>query len=126
MTITIDPKTDTVTMTRAEYEALVEAAEDAEDRAHLAAQEKGERLLGTEAVRADALPVELVERMLDGESPVRIWREHRGLTLGDLADRAGIAPSYVSEIETGRKPGSVAALTKLARVLGIDLDDLVP
>jgi ribosome-binding protein aMBF1 (putative translation factor) len=126
MTITIDPKTDTVTMTRAEYEALVEAAEDAEDRAHLAAQEKGERLLGTEAVRADALPVELVERMLDGESPVRIWREHRGLTLGDLADRAGIAPSYVSEIETGRKPGSVAALTKLAGVLGIDLDDLVP
>jgi ribosome-binding protein aMBF1 (putative translation factor) len=126
MTITIDPETDTVTMTRAEYEALVEAAEDAEDRAHLAAQEERERLLGIEAARADALPVELVERMLDGENPVRIWREHRGLTLGDLADRAGIAPSYVSEIETGRKPGSVAALAKLARVLDIDLDDLVP
>ena len=64
--------------------------------------------------------------MLNGESPVRIWREHRGLTLGDLADRAGIAPSDVSEIETGRKPGSVAALTNLAAVLGVHVDDLVP
>jgi hypothetical protein len=126
MTITIDPNTDTVTMTRAEYEALVEAIEDAEDRAHLAVQEERDRLLGVEAARAGALPAELVRRLLDGESPVRIWREHRRLTLGDLADRAGIAPSYVSEIETGRKPGSAAALAKLAKVLGVHLDDLVP
>jgi DNA-binding XRE family transcriptional regulator len=126
MTITLDPATDTVTMSRAEYEALLEAAEDAEDLAHLAAQEERERLLGVEMVRANALPAELVERMLDGESPVRIWREHRGLTLGELAARAGIAPSYVSEIETGKKPGSVAAFGKLARVLGITVDDLVP
>jgi DNA-binding XRE family transcriptional regulator len=126
MTITLDPATDTVTMSRAEYEALLEAAEDAEDLAHLAAQEERERLLGVETVRADALPAELVERMLDGESPVRIWREHRGLTLGELATRAEIAPSYVSEIETGKKPGSVAALGKLAGVLGVTIDDLVP
>jgi hypothetical protein len=85
-----------------------------------------ERLLEAEAARADALPAELVKRMLDGESPVRIWREHRRLTLGDLADRAGIAPSHVLEIETGRKPGSAAVLVKLARVLGVHLDDLVP
>jgi ribosome-binding protein aMBF1 (putative translation factor) len=122
MTITIAPETDTVTMTRAEYEAL----EDAEDRAHLAVQEERERLLGVEAARADALPAELIKRLLAGESPVRIWREHRRLTLGDLADRAGLAPSYVLEIETGLTLGSVAALTKLARVLEVELDDLVP
>lgn len=126
MTITLDPDLDTVTMTRAEYEALIEAIEDAEDLAHLAVQEERERLLGVEKARADALPVELVERLLAGESPVRVWRLHRGLTLSDLADRAGIAPSYLSEIETGRKPGSVAALGKLARALGVELDDLAP
>ena len=126
MTIVIDPETDTVTMTRAEYEALVEAIEDAEDRAHLAVQEERERLLGVEAARADALPTELVRRMLDGESPVRIWREHRRLTLGELADRASIAPSHVSEIEAGREPGSAAVLAKLARALGVGPDDLAP
>ena len=66
------------------------------------------------------------ERLLAGESPVRVWRRHRGLTLGELADRAGIAPSYLSEIETGRKPGSVAALGKLAEALGVELDDVAP
>jgi DNA-binding Xre family transcriptional regulator len=113
-------------MTHAEHEALVEAIADAEDRAHLAVQEERDQLLGVEVARANALSAELVERMLSGKSPVRIWHEHRGLTLGDLADRAGIAPSYVSEIETGRKPGSAAALAKLARVLVVHLDDLVP
>jgi hypothetical protein len=100
MTITIDPRTDTDTVTtiRAEYEAA----------------------------RADALPAELVQRLLAGESPVRIWREHRCLTLGDLADRAGLAPSYVLEIETGLTLGSGAALIKLARVLKVEFDDLAP
>jgi ribosome-binding protein aMBF1 (putative translation factor) len=124
--IVMDPKADTVTMSRAEYEALVEAAEDAEDLAHLAAQEERERVLGVGAARRDHLPGELVKRMLAGERPVRLWREQRGLKLGQLADRARIAPSYLSEIESGRKPGSVAALGKLARALGLSIEDLVP
>jgi ribosome-binding protein aMBF1 (putative translation factor) len=88
------------------------------------AEDERERLLEAEAARADALSAELVQRMLDGESPVRVWREHRRLTLGDLADRAGVAPSHVLEIETGRKPGNATALAKLAKVLGVRLDDL--
>ena len=42
--------------------------------------------------------------------PVRVWRAHRGLGRDALAAAAGIAPSYLSEIETRRKPGSFAAL----------------
>jgi hypothetical protein len=124
--IVIDPEADTVTMSRAEYEALVEAAEDAEDLAHLAAQEERERVLGVEAAHRDHLPGEMVKRMLAGEHPVRIWREQHGQTLAGLAKRAGVGPSYLSEIEGGRKPGSVAALGKLAKALGLSIDDLVP
>jgi Helix-turn-helix len=124
--IVINRESDTVTMSRAEYEALVEAAEDAEDLAHLAAQEERERILGVDAARRDYLPGELVARMLEGEHPVRLWREHRGLMLSELAARAGIAVSYLSEIESGRKPGSVRALSKVAKALGLTLDDLVP
>ena len=117
-------KTDTVTLTRAEYEALIERIEDAEDNAFLDSVEARERAIGKERVRADYLSAELVHRLIDGEHPVRGWRAHRGLSRDALAAAAGIAPSYLSEIETRRKPGSFGALAKLAAALHISLDDL--
>jgi ribosome-binding protein aMBF1 (putative translation factor) len=126
MTIVLDPVSNTVTMSRAEYEALREAAEDAEDLAHLAVQEERERLLGVDSVRADALPVALVERMLDRESPVRIWREHRGLTIAELALKAALEPGRIEDIETGNTPATADELQALARILAITADDLAP
>jgi ribosome-binding ATPase YchF (GTP1/OBG family) len=117
-------QTDTVTLTRAEYEALIERIEDAEDNAFLDSVEARERAIGREKARADYLPAELVRRLIDGEHPVRVWRTHRGLGRDALAAVAGIAPSYLSEIETRRKPGSFGALAKLAAALHISLDDL--
>jgi DNA-binding Xre family transcriptional regulator len=117
-------KTDTVTLTRAEYEALIERLEDAEDNAFLDDVEARERAIGKEKARADYLPAEFVRRLIDGEHPVRVWRAHRGLSREALAAAAGIAPSYLSEIETRRKPGSFGALAKIAAALCISLDDL--
>jgi DNA-binding Xre family transcriptional regulator len=117
-------KTDTVTLTRAEYEALIERLEDAEDNAFLDGVEARERAIGKEEARADYLPAALVHRLIDGEHPVRVWRAHRGLSREALAIAAGIAPSYLTEIETRRKPGSFAALAKIAEALCISLDDL--
>ena len=71
-------ETDTVTLTRAEYEALIERIEDAEDNAFLDSVEARERAIGREKARADYLPAELVRRLIDGEHPVRVWRAHRG------------------------------------------------
>src|SRR5579883_686685 len=34
------------------------------------------------------------------------------------------APSYVTEIDTRKKPGSFAALARLAAALGVSLDDI--
>jgi DNA-binding Xre family transcriptional regulator len=116
--------TETVTLTRAEYEALIERLEDAEDLAAAASAEARESVLGKEKARADYLPIELVRRLSAGEHPVRVWRAHRGLGRDALAAAAGIAPSYLSEIETRRKPGSFGALAKLAAALHISLDDL--
>ena len=120
----MNENTGTVTLTRAEYDALIERLEDAEDNAFLDGIEARERAIGKEKARADYLPAELVGRLIDGEHPVRIWRAHRGLTREALAAAAAIAPSYLSEIETRRKPGSFAALAKLAAALRISLDDL--
>ncbi|MCY4066487.1 MAG: helix-turn-helix transcriptional regulator, partial [Rhodospirillaceae bacterium] len=68
---------------------------------------------------------ELAERIADGEHPVRVWREYRGMKAGELATRAGVAASYLSDIENGKKPGSVKALKRIADVLGLTVDDLI-
>jgi DNA-binding XRE family transcriptional regulator len=118
---------ETVTLSRADFEAMLEALEDAEDVAVLEAAAAEEARVGKDVARAESLPVELVERMiLGGESPVRIWREHRGMTGKALAAVAGVSSAYLSEIEAGKKPGSFDAMAKLAKALGVSLDDLAP
>ena len=112
---------DTVTLRRADYQALLEALEDAADIVALreaeAAVQRGE---------SELLPIEMVERLLGGEHPVRVWRNFRGMTAQELAAAADLAPSYLSEIESGKKPGSFDAMARLARALNIAVDDLLP
>ncbi len=117
---------ETVTLRRADFEMMLEAIEDAEDIVALGAADAYEREVGKEAARADHLPVELVMRLMAGEHPVRVWREHRGLSLMALADKAGVGRSYLVEIEGRKKPGSVAAYRRLANALAVAVDDLLP
>ncbi len=109
-----------VLVSEADYRALVEAAEDNADR--LAVAEFRRRLSAGEE---EMIPVAVVDRLLSGENRVRVWREHRGLTATALAERAGIAQAFLSQIETGRRDGTVETLRKLARALDLTLDDLV-
>lgn len=104
--------------------AAIKELEDAEDNRRLSEIVAREREFDANEARADYLPIELVDRLVTGEHPIRVWRKHRGLTREALAARAGVAPSYVTEIETGRKPGSFDALAKLAAALKISLDDI--
>jgi DNA-binding XRE family transcriptional regulator len=73
----------------------------------------------------ELLPAELVDRLLSGENPLRVWREYRGLTIKALAEETGVAPSYLSQIETGKRAGTVESLARLADVLRTTIDDLV-
>jgi len=109
-----------VVLTEAEYRALVDAAADAAD---VAAIRRFEVRLA--AGEEELLPEEMVDRILDGENPIRAWREHRGLTVKALAEAAGIAPAYLSQIETGKRDGTVATVKKLADALGVSVDDVV-
>ena len=73
----------------------------------------------------EVVPHEVVVRLFAGENPVRVWREHRELTVQALADRAGIGKGYLSQIETGRRLGPVATMKKLADALAIDVSELI-
>jgi DNA-binding XRE family transcriptional regulator len=116
--------TDTVTLGRAEYESLIRRLEDAEDNAAIDRLETRIQAEGFAAATGDYLPIELVERLLAGEHPIRLWRAHRGMTREALAAAAGVSPSYLTEIETRRKPGSFDAMIKLAGALKVPLDDI--
>ena len=72
----------------------------------------------------ERVPIELVDRLLAGENPVKVWREYRGLSQRALAARAGLNFTYLSQIETGARKGPVQTMKKLAEALGVDLDDL--
>ena len=110
-----------VLLPKDEYERLVEAAEDLAD---IAAYDEAMRKLA--AGEDELIPSEIVDRLLfSGESPVRVWRDHRGLTVKELAEAAGISASYLSQIETGSREGTLETMARIARALRVDLDDLV-
>ncbi len=109
-----------VVLPEAEYDALLDAAEDAADavvvEAHLERAARGDE---------DPVPVDVLKRLLDpAESRVRVWREHRGLTAAQLSRRAGLSGAYLSQIESGARSPSVKSLKALAGALQVDLDDL--
>lgn len=73
----------------------------------------------------EAVPQEMMRRLVAGEPPIRLWRGHRGLTRTELAEQAQVDKTYLSQLESGRKVGSVAVLRRPATTLSVDLDDLV-
>jgi transcriptional regulator with XRE-family HTH domain len=121
----VEETKDTVTVRRQDWTRLLAELEDAEDRAAVRGQRAQEAALGKEAMRQNYLTGEEARRLLDGESPVRVWRGKRGLTQRALAASAGVAASYLADIENGRKPGSADALSRLAGALGVSMDDLM-
>lgn len=108
------------TLPAEDYERLIDTAED---RADVRAAESAEarRTAGEEY-----LPADIVRRMLAGESLLRAWRAHRRLTLSRLSCHAGIGPSYLSELELGKKPGTPRVWRKLANALEVSVDDIMP
>ncbi len=70
-------------------------------------------------------PVDLIKKIMGGQSPMKVYRTYRGLTQQALAEGMGISRSYLAEIESGKKSGSVRVLCMAATILAVDLDMLV-
>ncbi|MDY6835086.1 MAG: helix-turn-helix transcriptional regulator [Chloroflexota bacterium] len=74
----------------------------------------------------ELVPSGVTYAILDGDNPIRVWREYRCLTQQQLADMAGINKAYLSQIETGKRTGTAKVLTNIAKALDLALDDIVP
>jgi DNA-binding XRE family transcriptional regulator len=116
---------ETVTVSRGDWTQLLSNLEDALDRAAVVERRRHEERKGKLAARRDYLTAGEAQRLLDGESPVKVWREKRKRSQRELAAAAGVAAGYLADIETRRKPGSVLAVTRLAKALQVSIEDLL-
>lgn len=103
-----------------EWRRLLERAEEAED-----VRDADRAMHELENGDDELIPGEIVHRLIEGEPPLRVWREHRGLTQAELAEKTGVTQGAVAQLESGKRRGSVELLRKMAATLQIDLDDLI-
>ena len=114
------PKGEMAILPRKDYERLVSKAAEADEdvgTARLVARARKEIAAG-----APLLPKEIVDRMANGESPVRVLREWRDMTQMHLSFETNISQSHISDIEGGRRTGTPATLRAIATALKVPLD----
>ena len=108
-----------VVLTRAEYEALVAAAEpydkDAEDAAIFDA-----RMAELNSGRDERLPAEVSAAMLRGDSLLKALRNWREVTQMQLSFKTGLGQGYISDLEAGRRKGRKETLALIAKELGVE------
>lgn len=59
-------------------------------------------------------------------SRIRELRQERGMTLDELAVRAGISASHLSRLERDQAEPSFTVAASVAEQIGVSLSDLVP
>jgi len=111
-----DGKPEWAVLPYEEYLQLLELVEEAHDLA-LYRQSK-------EADNQETIPAAVINRLLDGENPITVWREHRGLSQQLLAQQAGCDLDLIVQIESENYPENMEILRAIAAVLGVELDDL--
>ena len=72
------------------------------------------------------IPAEVVNAILDGGDAIKVWRKFRGLTQADLAQKIDISVPYLSQLESGKRKGSVDVLAAIAKALKVSLEELLP
>jgi len=114
---------ENVTISRTEYDMLVKRAAKAQELEEL--NELRETLKGIRSGEIETIPIEVANKILDGENPIRVYRKYRGMTGQELANSIGTKQGYISELERGIKNGTPETLKKIATALNVSVDDLI-
>jgi hypothetical protein len=114
-------KGEVAILPRKDYEALAAKASEADEdfgNAGLVARARKEIAAGIPLI-----PKEVIDRIVSGENALRVLREWRGKT--PSRTRTKLGRGYISDLESGRRKGTTAALKKIADVLKLPLDLIV-
>ena len=71
------------------------------------------------------IPKTVHEKIQAGTSPLKAWREYRGFSTLELADRVGVSRQYIHQIEHNERTGSIQLLKKISEALGVSLEDII-
>ena len=112
---------DIVILPAAEFERLVDLAEDARD-----IRDAEKAIAEIEAGSVELLSEADVQAYLEASSPLAFWRKHRGLTQVALAETVGVSQAYLAQVESGKRTADIRIYQRLANRLGVTLDDVVP
>ncbi|MEA2887229.1 MAG: hypothetical protein QOD11_1589 [Bradyrhizobium sp.] len=115
---------DLAVLPRSDYDRLVALAAEAQEDAG-ASRIVRNSIRALKEGREVVLPKAVVDRLANGDNPVRVIREWRDMIQGELAVAVGISQNYLSEIETGRRKGPAELQKKFARALGVPMDLLI-
>lgn len=111
--VTVDGN-DMVIMPKSEHDALVQKLDIIVEKRRI------------EKERENGIPHTYFHRVLDGENAIKVYREWRGLTQKQLADKIGTSQSYVGNMENGKRKGDIILYANLAKALEVSIDDIVP
>jgi DNA-binding XRE family transcriptional regulator len=110
----VETNGDVVTMTREEYESLIDA------RDHAIAMRE------IEAGAVPTVPDSAVDDYLAAPTPLAFWRRHHGLTQAELADAAAVTQPYIARLESGQKTSAgIRIYARMAKRLQVRIEDLV-
>lgn len=56
---------------------------------------------------------------------LRRIRTEKGITQGDIVRKLGVSRSFVSNIENGKTNPTLATIAKLAKALGVNIEELM-
>ena len=104
---------DIVILPAAEFERLVDLAEDARD-----VRDAEKALAEIEAGTAELLSRADVQAYLDSPSPLAFWRKRRGLTQAALAEAVGVSQAYMAQIESGKRTATSGSISDSPTGLG--------
>ncbi len=116
-------KGEVAILPRKDYEVLAAKAQEADEdfgTARLVACPRKELATGMPLISK-----EVVDRITGGENALRVLREWRGKTQVYISHKTNIGQGYISDLESGRRKGTTAALKKIADVLKVPLDLII-
>jgi DNA-binding XRE family transcriptional regulator len=114
-----------VILARKDFDDLLRRANDNEDAgtARIVARSNAALKAGREV----ELPAAVAEAIARGENALRAIREWRTMTQTELGERkTKIGQPTISALENGSRRGTTAVWKKLAAVLGVPMEVLIP
>ena len=101
------------------YESYLNLIEHAEMRQDVRDYDAAKQAL---QLGEELIPSEITFAILDGENPVKVWREHRGLSQQQLAEAGGLNRQRLAEIEFGQLEPTDEEALALAKALSLSKD----